>query len=114
MIDVATTKPPAFDVVVDPQLEPVLPRSARKAAVRGRDQKPARFSSTDEGTTGYVVDGEAEAVHALGRLSNLDRRLVRTQFDRRFTAGRMAAEYVRLYSGLAATERKALEPVPVG
>jgi glycosyltransferase involved in cell wall biosynthesis len=68
----------------------------------------------DEGTTGYVVDGEAEAVQALGRLSNLDRRLVRTQFERRFTAGRMAAEYVRLYSGLAATERKAFEPVPVG
>ena len=68
----------------------------------------------DEGVTGFVVDGEVEAVHALGRLSDLDRRLVRTQFERRFTAARMAEEYVRLYSGLAATERKAFDPVPVG
>jgi glycosyltransferase involved in cell wall biosynthesis len=55
----------------------------------------------DEGVTGFVVETEEEAVRALGRLDKLDRRQVRACFERRFTARRMASEYVALYEELA-------------
>jgi glycosyltransferase involved in cell wall biosynthesis len=54
----------------------------------------------DDGITGFVVPGEAEAVEAIGRLSELDRRQVRTHFEKRFTARRMAEEYVLSYKAL--------------
>ena len=54
----------------------------------------------DEGVTGFVVDGEQQAVQAVRRLGELDRRQVRAVFERRFTARRMAAEYVALYEDL--------------
>ena len=47
--------------------------------------------------TGFVVPGEAEAVEAIGRLSELDRRQVRRHFEKRFTTRRMAQEYLRHY-----------------
>jgi glycosyltransferase involved in cell wall biosynthesis len=49
----------------------------------------------DDGVTGFVVPGEAEAVEAIGRLSELDRRKVRRHFEKRFTATRMARDYLR-------------------
>jgi glycosyltransferase involved in cell wall biosynthesis len=54
----------------------------------------------DEGVTGFVVDGEEEAVRAVRRLGEIDRRKVRACFERRFTARRMAAHYVALYEDL--------------
>src|SRR5437016_13056773 len=39
----------------------------------------------DDGVTGFVVDGEAEAVEAIGRLSALDRQQARRHFEKRFT-----------------------------
>jgi glycosyltransferase involved in cell wall biosynthesis len=55
----------------------------------------------DDGVTGFVVDGEPEAVHAIGRLGELDRRGVRAQFQQRFTAARMARQYIGHYETLA-------------
>jgi glycosyltransferase involved in cell wall biosynthesis len=60
----------------------------------------------DQGITGFVVDGEPEAVRAIGRLGELDRRQVRKQFERRFTAKRMADEYVRQYEKMVAHKPK--------
>src|ERR1700716_191993 len=54
----------------------------------------------DDGITGFVSDGEAQAIEAVGRLGELDRRQVRRRFEERFTARRMAEEYVGLYEGL--------------
>jgi glycosyltransferase involved in cell wall biosynthesis len=54
----------------------------------------------DDGITGFVVSGEAEAVRAIGRLSELDRRQVRGHFEKRFTTRRMAQEYLRHYEAL--------------
>ncbi|HET9629146.1 MAG TPA: glycosyltransferase, partial [Novosphingobium sp.] len=54
----------------------------------------------DEGVTGFVVDGEAEAIQAVGRIGQLDRRQVRRRFEERFTSSRMARDYVRLYKTL--------------
>jgi glycosyltransferase involved in cell wall biosynthesis len=56
----------------------------------------------DDGLTGFIVDGEEEAVRAIGRLHELDRRTVRERFEQRFTAKRMAQEYVEHYHKLVA------------
>ena len=67
----------------------------------------------DEGVTGFVVDSEEEAVRKLGALLALDRGRVRRRFEERFTASRMATDYVRLYKSLlpVAAERRALRLV---
>jgi glycosyltransferase involved in cell wall biosynthesis len=54
----------------------------------------------DEGITGFIVNDEAEAAAAVGRLRELDRRQVRACFERRFTARRMAEQYVETYRHL--------------
>jgi len=54
----------------------------------------------DEGVTGFVVDDEAAAASAARRLHLLDRIFVRTVFEERFTARRMAEDYTRIYQQL--------------
>jgi len=54
----------------------------------------------DDGLTGFIVSSEDEAVAAIDRLGELDRGKVRRQFDRRFTARRMAQDYLDLYGEL--------------
>ncbi len=51
----------------------------------------------EQGVTGFVVGSEAEAVDALARIETLDRARVRERFAARFTATRMAADYIALY-----------------
>jgi glycosyltransferase involved in cell wall biosynthesis len=57
----------------------------------------------EDGVTGFIVENESEAVAAIGRLRSLDRRRVRERFDQRFTARRMAEEYVISYRMLTST-----------
>jgi glycosyltransferase involved in cell wall biosynthesis len=57
----------------------------------------------DDGVTGFIVADEAEAVAATRRLERLDRTRVRRVFERRFSARRMAEDYLKLYRKL--TER---------
>jgi hypothetical protein len=47
------------------------------------------------------VSDEEEAIQAIGRLGELDRRRVRAQFEKRFTSRRMAEEYLNHYAALA-------------
>jgi len=54
----------------------------------------------EEGLTGFIVEDEISAVSAVGRLSQLDRGAIRKQFEIRFTARRMALDYVAVYRGL--------------
>jgi len=54
----------------------------------------------DQGVTGFVVADENEAVAAAGRLAKLSRPAVRKHFERRFTARRMAGDYLALYREL--------------
>jgi glycosyltransferase involved in cell wall biosynthesis len=56
----------------------------------------------DEGKTGFIVDSEDEAVGAVRKLDQLDRRIVRNVFQERFTADVMARNYLRLYWRLCA------------
>jgi len=54
----------------------------------------------EDGVTGFIVDDEEEAVAAIRRLGEIDRRKVRARFEERFTSSRMARDYVGLYEGL--------------
>jgi glycosyltransferase involved in cell wall biosynthesis len=54
----------------------------------------------DEGLTGFIVEDETSAVAAVGRLSQLSREAVRKQFEARFTARRMALDYLASYRSL--------------
>lgn len=54
----------------------------------------------DEGLTGFIVDSEEEAIDAVKRVGELDRRKVRKRFEQRFTAKRMAQDYVGHYQQL--------------
>jgi glycosyltransferase involved in cell wall biosynthesis len=67
----------------------------------------------DEGVTGFVVDDEDQAMRKLGALLALDRGRVRRRFEERFTAQRMAADYLKIYKSLVpvAAERRALRLV---
>jgi glycosyltransferase involved in cell wall biosynthesis len=56
----------------------------------------------EDGVSGFIVDTEEDAVDAIKRLPELGRQRVREAFERRFTATRMAEEYVRYYEALVA------------
>jgi glycosyltransferase involved in cell wall biosynthesis len=68
----------------------------------------------DDGVSGYVVDTVDEAVAAFPRIEALDRRGVRAEFERRFTAERMASDYLRLYLRLIEAQRRPPADVRVG
>ena len=54
----------------------------------------------DDGLTGFVVEDETSAVGAVHRLSELSRAAVRRRFEERFTARRMAKDYLSVYRSL--------------
>ena len=56
----------------------------------------------EDGLTGHIVDSIEEAMVTLPRVMTLDRRAVRRRFEERFTANRMAKDYVRVYDLLLA------------
>lgn len=51
----------------------------------------------DHGTTGFVVDTVDEAIHAVEQIDTVDRRACREVFDHRFSAARMATDYLQVY-----------------
>lgn len=65
----------------------------------------------DHGVTGFIVHDEAEAVAALSRLHEMSATAIRQRFERRFTARRMAEDYVALYRRLAVKSRPMLRVV---
>jgi glycosyltransferase involved in cell wall biosynthesis len=70
----------------------------------------------EDGITGAIVETMEEAIAALPRVLALDRKTVRHRFDERFSATRMAKEYVGIYRSLIAAcaerEQKEIELVP--
>jgi glycosyltransferase involved in cell wall biosynthesis len=54
----------------------------------------------DEGVTGAIVDNIEDGMSALPRVVALDRRAVRQRFEERFTASRMAKDYLGVYRSL--------------
>ena len=61
----------------------------------------------EDGVTGFVVSSLPEAVEAVKRVEDLDRRACRRSFEERFTAARMAADYARLYGDISGERRLA-------
>jgi glycosyltransferase involved in cell wall biosynthesis len=57
----------------------------------------------DDGESGFIVPDIAAAVRAVNRVHELDRRGVRRVFECRFTAARMANDYVSIYERLRAS-----------
>jgi len=60
----------------------------------------------EENVSGFVVDTIEEAVTAVRRIGDLDRVKVRAEFERRFTAERMAHDYVGIYRQLLAARSR--------
>jgi glycosyltransferase involved in cell wall biosynthesis len=54
----------------------------------------------EDGVTGFVVDSVEDAVDAVQRVSALRRNDCRARFDARYTAARMALDYVAIYRRL--------------
>jgi glycosyltransferase involved in cell wall biosynthesis len=65
----------------------------------------------EDGVTGFIVEDEAGAVDAVGRLHLLDRKRIRRCFEERFTARRMAKDYVAIYRRLTTNVRARLRVV---
>ena len=65
----------------------------------------------EHGVTGFIVENEAEAVAALAKLDDLPRDQVRRRFEERFTARRMAEDYLDVYRSIGAVERPVLKAV---
>jgi glycosyltransferase involved in cell wall biosynthesis len=55
--------------------------------------------------TGFIVHSEDQAVEAVQRIGTLDRVRIRREFERRFTARRMAQNYLKLYARLTPARR---------
>jgi len=62
----------------------------------------------EDGVTGFIVEDEAGAISAVARLPTLDRGKIRESFENRFTARRMAEDYVTVYQSLAEANRPRL------
>jgi len=60
----------------------------------------------EHGVTGFIVENESQAVEAIGALHRLDRRNIRRVFEQRFTASRMAQEYLYCFENMARTGKR--------
>jgi glycosyltransferase involved in cell wall biosynthesis len=54
----------------------------------------------EDGVTGFLVDSEDEAVAAIARIDEIDRRKVRERAASRFSVQRMADDYIGLYRAI--------------
>jgi len=59
----------------------------------------------EEGHTGFTVEGLEDAVEAVRRVPELSRKRCREVFEKRFTAARMAHDYVQVYERLINTRQ---------
>jgi hypothetical protein len=64
----------------------------------------------EEGVTGFIVQSEEQAADAVKQIGVLNRGRIRAEFDRRFTAHRMAQNYLKLYARLAKAKRESRLP----
>jgi glycosyltransferase involved in cell wall biosynthesis len=60
----------------------------------------------DDGVSGYSVDTIDEAVQALRNVRGLDRSACRKKFEERFSAERMAQDYVDVYNSVIEARRR--------
>jgi glycosyltransferase involved in cell wall biosynthesis len=66
----------------------------------------------DNGVNGIIVSSVDEAVEAVKRVAGIDRPGVRCAFEKRFTAARMAANYIAAFESLGYARQKRPAPRP--
>lgn len=59
-----------------------------------------------DGETGFLVESIEEAVAAVSRISDISRRRCRRVFEERYSAARMARDYLAVYEQLLAEDRQ--------
>lgn len=64
----------------------------------------------DHGVTGFIVESIPEAVQAVSNIAQLSRPVIRRVFEEKFTAERMAEDYLRLYKHVLQDSAQALRP----
>ena len=65
----------------------------------------------ENGVSGFIVEDEQGAMAAVKRLGTLSRAKVRERFEARFTARRMAEDYLAIYRSLAGEDRSVLRAI---
>ena len=66
----------------------------------------------EDGVTGFIVEDEAGAIGAVDRLAHLSRAAIRERFEQRFTARRMALDYLAVYRELMDAQRRGCASCP--
>jgi glycosyltransferase involved in cell wall biosynthesis len=61
----------------------------------------------DDGVTGFIVDSVEEALQAIARVHELDRRRIREVFEQRFSSATMACNYLQAYQRLIESDNGA-------
>ena len=64
----------------------------------------------ENGVTGFIVSEIKQAVEAVGRVRDLSRARCREVFEKRFTASRMASDYVNAFMRVADSRMRRVEP----
>jgi glycosyltransferase involved in cell wall biosynthesis len=62
----------------------------------------------EDGITGFIVESVPQAIEAISKLDQLSRIKIRQVFEEKFTATRMAKDYVRLYQSVANRNRRSV------
>lgn len=65
----------------------------------------------EDDVTGFIVEDETSAVSAVNRISQINRRTVRSRFEQRFTARRMAMDYLAAYRSVMHVEAPRLKVI---
>ena len=60
----------------------------------------------DDGVTGFLVESIEESVQALDKIQYFDRQRCRQVFEERFSAARMAGDYLKIYNKLLPTQTR--------
>lgn len=66
----------------------------------------------DEGETGFIVTDIEAAVHAVHNIDSIDRKRCRAVFEERFSARRMAQDYVEIYQASQARATRRVDGEP--
>lgn len=62
----------------------------------------------EDGISGFLVHDIDSAVEGVHRVAEIDRRVCRRRFEKRFTAKRMAQDYLTIYQGLVKPESNSI------
>ncbi len=68
----------------------------------------------DDGVSGFIVSNVEEAVNAVNKINITLRSMVRKMFEEKYTAARMAKDYLKIYESLVHSNHNNASPVNHG